>query len=162
VAGVKVEIDDEKLAGGEGVTARFELVSPAINGDNREKTQKQRNFFMARWRDDGIARGISRCRFMPESLATLLRIRPEGSFVWKGESRRRDADGGGRDDRAPQEVANALGFAGEKHWQRNGRRATKSLRMGVLINRKETCLTDCYRNVTFVAMLRMELASQPV
>jgi hypothetical protein len=34
-----------------------------------------------------------------------LRIHQEGGSFCKWRSRRRDADGGGQDDRAPQEVA---------------------------------------------------------
>ena len=63
--GVKIETDDEKLAGRAEVIARLELLSAAINGNSREKTRmahQQRNFFMARGRDDAITTGISRCR----------------------------------------------------------------------------------------------------
>jgi hypothetical protein len=45
----------------------------------------------------------------PESWATSLRIHPKGATVWNGEWRRRDADGGGRDDRAPQKFAKDSG-----------------------------------------------------
>jgi hypothetical protein len=38
VAGVKIEIDDEKAARDAGVLGRFELEFGAINGDSREKT----------------------------------------------------------------------------------------------------------------------------
>ncbi len=46
----------------------------------------------------------------PEGLAICLRIDPKSASVWNEESRRRDADGGGRDDRAPQKVGNDSGF----------------------------------------------------
>jgi hypothetical protein len=52
VAGVKLEKHDEKLAGGSEWFARFKLLSGAINGIHREKGQKQRQAFMARWRDE--------------------------------------------------------------------------------------------------------------
>jgi signal transduction histidine kinase len=39
VAGVKIEIDEEKWAGRAGVMGRFELVSAAINGSSRDKTR---------------------------------------------------------------------------------------------------------------------------
>ena len=46
----------------------------------------------------------------PESSAKCLRIHSKGASVCEGESRRRDADGSGRDDRAPKKVANDLGW----------------------------------------------------
>jgi hypothetical protein len=48
--------------------------------------------------------------FSPESLATGLRIHPGGGPVSDRGIRRRDADGGGRDDRAPKDVANDWGI----------------------------------------------------
>jgi hypothetical protein len=81
VAGVKIEIHDEKLAGGGEVPRECKRQNgecrPAINGISREKAQmphKQRTFCMARWRHDAIATGISRCGFRPQSLC--LRIVP--------------------------------------------------------------------------------------
>jgi hypothetical protein len=65
VAGVKIEIDDERLTAGVEVTARFELLSAANNGISREKTrmaQEKRYMFMAHGRDYTVLRGFSRCR----------------------------------------------------------------------------------------------------
>jgi hypothetical protein len=84
VAGVKLEIDEEKWAGGVEVWARFELWSAAIKGINREKAQ------MAHERDYTVIRGFSRCRLMGKRIS--------------------------------------LG----KDWPRNGRKTTKSLRIGEL------------------------------
>jgi hypothetical protein len=95
VAGVKVEIHDEKLAGGAEGMARFERVSVAISGNSREKTptvaklwrgrqkaQKRRNCLMASQRvtrlhqefrdvalwEKGMGRGmIGGCREHQES-----------------------------------------------------------------------------------------------
>jgi hypothetical protein len=47
------------------------------------------------------AGGGKRLGQTPHLLTICLRVRPKGACVWTGESRRRDADGGGRDDRAP-------------------------------------------------------------
>jgi hypothetical protein len=72
VAGVKIEIDDEKWAGGVEVIrlrqrlrrdklAYFELWSAGINGISREKTQNaqnSRNFDMASRQDDGFEAGF--------------------------------------------------------------------------------------------------------
>ena len=46
---------------------------------------------------------------LPESLAMCLRIHPRGGPVSSERFRRRDADGCGRDDHAPGEVANDRG-----------------------------------------------------
>ena len=46
---------------------------------------------------------------LPQSLATFLRTHRMGGSVSDGRGRRRDAGGGGRDDRAPEEVAHDLG-----------------------------------------------------
>jgi hypothetical protein len=67
VAGVKIEIDDEKWAGGGEVRARIETWSAAINGDGREKAQNAHppslKLWKTRWRDYWVVRGFSRCRF---------------------------------------------------------------------------------------------------
>jgi hypothetical protein len=39
---------------------------------------------------------------LPDSLATCLENHPKDASVWKQVSRRRDADGGGWDERAPK------------------------------------------------------------
>jgi hypothetical protein len=80
VAGVKIELNDEKWAGGAEDRKRFELWSEAMNGIAREKAQKahppslrssgatsrrdekQGNFFEAGGRDYAVIRGFSRCR----------------------------------------------------------------------------------------------------
>ena len=49
----------------------------------------------------------------PESLAMCLRSHPKGELVLAGRFRRRDADGGGRDDRAPLKIANDWGDSQE-------------------------------------------------
>ena len=48
-------------------------------------------------------------RSSPESLAMCLRSHPKGELVLAGRFRRRDADGGGRDDRVPLKIANDWG-----------------------------------------------------
>ena len=66
MAGVKIETDDEKLADGVELRARFEPLSGAINGISREKAQKAqklRNCLMAHRRDYTLLLGFSRCRF---------------------------------------------------------------------------------------------------
>jgi hypothetical protein len=67
VWGVKLENQDERLAGAARVMARFELGSAAINGDYREKAQKAQkpsNFSLASQRDFAIVLGISRLHLM--------------------------------------------------------------------------------------------------
>jgi hypothetical protein len=77
VAGVKLEIDEEKWAGGAEVMGRFELWSAGMNGISREKAQmahppslklprdkKGRSCFVAPERDYTVIRGFSRCRLM--------------------------------------------------------------------------------------------------
>jgi hypothetical protein len=49
-------------------------------------------------------------RLQPESSVMCLRSHPKGELVLAGRFRRRDADGGGRDDRAPLKIANDRGL----------------------------------------------------
>jgi len=48
--------------------------------------------------------------YKPEPLAICLLIHPKGGPVSVGGFRRRDADGCGRDDRAPKEISNDWGL----------------------------------------------------
>jgi hypothetical protein len=71
VAGVKIEIDKEKGAGGVEATARFGPWSAAMNGISREKTrmaQKQGNFFAAGGRDYTVIPEFSSCCFAGQRL----------------------------------------------------------------------------------------------
>src|ERR1039458_4144288 len=64
---------------------------------------------VARFYDNTKNRPLGLCRLeglclTPESLAMCLRIHPRGGAVSDERFRRRDADGCGRDDRAPRKV----------------------------------------------------------
>jgi hypothetical protein len=66
VAGVKIEIDDEKSVGGAKVRAGFDLSCMAVERISREKARKpqnQRNVCVAHGRNYSVVRGFSRCRF---------------------------------------------------------------------------------------------------
>jgi hypothetical protein len=102
VQGVKIEIDEEKWAGGVEVPRRCKMQSgecrPAINGISREKApkaRKKRTLVAARGRDEFGRRGTA-------ALPTDVRR----DFVGKSHGLWND-------------------------WQRNGRKATKSPRIGV-------------------------------
>ncbi len=74
-----MEVDDERLAGGEEARRQHQPWSAAMSGNHREKTislelrppsprlrrsKKQGNVRRARWRDYAVVREFSRCRFM--------------------------------------------------------------------------------------------------
>jgi hypothetical protein len=151
VAGVKIESDDEKLAGGAEGARERKMQSgesrPGINGIRREKTRKAR-------RGRGAAKVFEQERTEKTERKNFAK---NALFLDLALQKRRNCFMAHERDYTVLPGFSRCRLTGQSHGQRKD-----CQRDGVLINRKETCLTDCYRNVTFVAMLRMELASQPV
>jgi hypothetical protein len=106
VEGVKIEIEDEKLAGEAEVARERGMQSgkgrPAMIGIGREKAEKAHppslELWRTRWRDFTVLPGFSRCHLTGQT------------------------------------------HGQENDWQGNGRKATKSLRIGEVHSRLIVCL----------------------